>query len=387
MRFWRAVLGLLAGVPALGAQQCPNLFHVLLGISQADTDRHLAEVHRQLFHGDPGREAIYYPVGASEAYVADVANRDTRTEGLSYGMMIAVQLDHREEFERIWRFAQDRLLHADGPDQGYFAWHADFSGRQLDPGPAPDGEEWFATALLFASARWQVAAYEESAQQLLHVMIHQHDREGRVATDMFDRKSHLPVFAPGGEGSKFTDASYQLPEFYEIWARRARDPGDRAFYALAAVASRAAWHREANPVTGLMPDYSTFDGVPHARRGHHDQFEYDAWRTLAYPSIDWAWWQVDPWQRAQADRVLHFLDQAGTGADRFKLDGTPLSSTYSAGLWAMAGVAGMAASPEVARPFVRRLWVMSVPDGEYRYYNGVLMMLGLLEAGGRFRVY
>lgn len=386
MRRLGAVLGLLAGVSSLAAQSCPNLFHELLNISQADTDRHIAEVHRQLFHGDPGREAVYYPFGADAAYIADVANHDTRTEGLSYGMMIAVQLNHPDEFARLWRFATERLLHRDGPYQGYFAWHAGFDGRPLDAGPAPDGEEWFTTALLFAAARWHVPAYEESAQRLLHVMIHQHDRGGG-SEDMFNPATHLVIFSPDRRASGFTDPSYQLPEFYQIWADRARDPGDRAFYRQAVAAARAAWRREANPATGLMPDYATLAGGLYRWRGRPDRFGYDAWRTLAYPALDWAWWHADAWERAQSDRVLHFLSGVGMDADRFEVDGRPVERTYSPGLWAMAAVAGQAADPDLARPFVRRLWVMATPQGKYRYYDGMLLLLGLLETGGRFQVY
>jgi oligosaccharide reducing-end xylanase len=53
----------------------------------------------------------------------------------------------------------------------------------------------------------------------------------------------------------------------------------------------------------------------------------------------------------------------------------------------MAATAGLAADPEVARPFVERLWKMEIPSGHYRYYDGVLYMMGLLETGGRFQIY
>jgi oligosaccharide reducing-end xylanase len=53
----------------------------------------------------------------------------------------------------------------------------------------------------------------------------------------------------------------------------------------------------------------------------------------------------------------------------------------------MAAAAGLAADPGVARPFVEKLWDSPVPSGHYRYYNGLLYMMGLLETGGRFRIY
>jgi oligosaccharide reducing-end xylanase len=55
-----------------------------------------------LFHGDPDTQAVYYPAGTNDngalAYICDIHNNDVRSEGMSYGMMIAVQLDKKAEF-------------------------------------------------------------------------------------------------------------------------------------------------------------------------------------------------------------------------------------------------------------------------------------------------
>lgn len=41
-----------------------------------------------------------------------------------------------------------------GPYEGYFAWSVNPNGIKRSDSPAPDGEEYFALALLFASNRW-----------------------------------------------------------------------------------------------------------------------------------------------------------------------------------------------------------------------------------------
>jgi endo-1,4-beta-D-glucanase Y len=56
------------------------------------------------------------------AYVPDFENHDARTEGLSYGMMIAFQLNRNDVFNRIWRWSKKYLQHPYGPREGYFAW-------------------------------------------------------------------------------------------------------------------------------------------------------------------------------------------------------------------------------------------------------------------------
>jgi len=56
------------------------------GYKQADIDAKLAKAYSDVFEG-PWK--VYFEVGDSMAYVSDVKNHDVRTEGLSYGMMIA----------------------------------------------------------------------------------------------------------------------------------------------------------------------------------------------------------------------------------------------------------------------------------------------------------
>jgi len=394
------LLGLGVVAPAVAAEsgrggaatgQYRNLFHELLGKSEAEVTAKIDATWRQYSQGDEQTQRLFYPVADDLAYVPDIANHDVRTEGMSYGMMICVQLDRRQEFDRIWKWARTRLYNQSGPMRGFFAWHADFAGHALDPGPASDGEEWFVTALFFAAHRWGrgdgIFDYEAEAQALLRTMLHKSEEADRGDyTDMFDRESAQVVFVPHGEGAGFTDPSYQLPAFYELWARWAAAPADRAFCSRAANVSRAFFKKAAHPVTGLMPDYANFDGTPRVRRGHED-FRYDAWRALSNPALDHAWFGSDPWVVGQSNRVLKFLAAQGPACpNQFRLDGTPLTTGTSSGLFAMAATAGLAADADVARPFVDRLWNLPIPEGQYRYYDGLLYLIALLEVGGRFQV-
>ncbi len=380
---------------AFATGQYRNLFHEYLGRSDAEVRARLDAAWHQLFAGDPDSERLFYPIGDGMAYVPDINNHDVRTEGMSYGMMICVQTNHQSEFNQLWKFAKHYMYYDSGPFRGYFAWHTAFDGRRLSPGPASDGEQWFAMALFFASHRWGDGAgifnYGAEAQALLHTMLHKSDEPDRgPIVSMFNREAKQIDFVPEGPGSKFTDPSYQLPQFYELWARWAANPADRAFFAAAAKTSRDLFELAANPRTGLMPDYANFDGTPHiAPWPGHEDFRYDAWRTLCYPALDYEWWAADPREVAQSNRVLRFLASQGPRIpDRFKLDGTPVSTDVNTpGLIAMAAAAALAADRDVGQPFVQRLWDMPVPTGRMRYYDGLLTMLGLLEVSGNFRIY
>ena len=345
----------------------------------------------QLFYGSDDFERVYYPVGEDMAYIEDIGNGDVRSEGMSYGMMIAVQLDKKEEFDRLWKWAKTYMYQSDGPYQGYFAWHCTPDGEKLDANPASDGEEWFATALLFASDRWGdgegIFDYQAQAQEILDVMLHKEDTKSDLATNMFNTEQKQVVFVPRiGRDSSFTDPSYHLPAYYELWARAAER--DQDFWLQAAQTSREFFKKAAHPQTGLMPDYANFDGTPYGTDEHKD-FRFDAWRTLSNVAVDYAWFAADPWQVEQSNRVLEFLASQGMDSypNQFRLDGKPLSSDHSTGLVSMAAVAALAADPEIGKPFVQELWDTQIPSGKWRYYDGMLYMLAMLHVSGNFKIY
>ena len=376
---------------AFESNEYRNLFAEYLGKSDAEVNAKINGAWDQLFYGKDDSERVYYPVGDDMAYIEDIGNGDVRTEGMSYGMMIAVQLDKKEEFDRLWKWAKTYMYQSDGPYQGYFAWHCTPEGKQLDTNPASDGEEWLATALLFASARWGngegIFDYQGQAQEILDTMLHKEETKSDLATNMFDLEEKQVVFVPRlGPVSHFTDPSYHLPAYYELWAHWAERDND--FWSGAANVSREFFKKAAHLQTGLMPDYANFDGTPYGLDDHKD-FRFDAWRTLSNVAVDYAWFAADPWQVQQLDRVLDFLASQGIDSypNQFTLDGTALSSDHSTGLVAMAAVAALAADPEKGRPFVQALWDAQIPSGKWRYYDGMLYMLGMLHVSGNFKIY
>jgi endo-1,4-beta-D-glucanase Y len=377
-------------IGAFESRQYRNLFTELLGKSDAEIQQKIDRAWQQLFYGDNDTQRVYYPVGRDMAYVKDIGNNDIRSEGMSYGMMLAVQLDKQDEFDKLWKWASTYMLQKDGPYQGYFAWHNREDGTQLDANPASDGEEWFATALLLAANRWGngegIFNYQAEAQKILDVMLHKSEEDNGLATSMFDPTTKQVVFVPSGRNATFTDPSYHLPAFYELWAMWADK--DNQFWKDAAQTSRAFWKTTAHPQTGLMPDYAEFDGKPNADSDHKD-FRYDAFRNAANVALDWAWFAGDPWEVEQSNRLLDFFRSQGLDSygNQYVIDGKPLSGDRSPGLIAMNAVAGLAADPDKSKDFVQALWDLEIPSGQYRYYDGLLYFLALLQASGNYRIY
>ena len=99
------------------------------GIGKEAVDNRLQEIIRFYFHGAED-ERVYYPVGQDMAYIMDTGNLDVRTEGMSYGMMLCVQLDKKKEFDCLWKWAKTYMYMAEGENEGYFAWSCAVDGTK-----------------------------------------------------------------------------------------------------------------------------------------------------------------------------------------------------------------------------------------------------------------
>ena len=229
-----------------------------IGKTQEEINKRVEDTFNEIFYGKD--KFFSYTEDGTMAYLEDTGNYDTRTEGISYGMMMCVQLDKKKEFDCLWNWAKTNMFMTEGENAGYFAWSVATDGSKNADGPAPDGEEFFAMALFFASHRWGdgsgIYEYSKEARELLHTCIHMEDKG--FGHNMWNRENHLIKFVPGLE---FTDPSYHLPHFYELFALWANEE-DRDFWKEAAASSRRYLQKACNKDTGLSAESSEYDGSP-----------------------------------------------------------------------------------------------------------------------------
>ena len=384
------------------------------GHSQKQIQAKVDSAFQQLFHGDPDSQAVYYSAGGNSngplAYITDIKHHDVRTEGLSYGMMIAVQMNKKTEFDALWNWSKTYLYHDSPahPSLGFFSWQAKTNGETMSEFVAPDGESYYVMALYFAANRWGngsgIYNYKAQADELLTNMRHRAVIVGPVsmlrrgtnvsqtvsAGPLFDADHQMVLFSPSMDRERFTDPSYHLPAFYELWARWG-PAMDRDFWVQAATNSRDFFERSANPVTGLAPDYAHFDGMPMTNGWNKGaaNFRFDAFRTAGNWSVDWSWWAKDPTEPKLSDKLQAFFESQGmeTYGCQFTLDGKQLDDRHAQGLVAVNAVASLAATNTRSKQFVEALWNTPTPDGLERYYEGLLYMMALLHCSGEFKIW
>ena len=202
------------------------------------------------------------------------------------------------------------------------------------------------------------------------------------------------VFVPYASAAQFTDPSYHLPAFYEIWAREAAEAAtgvstpSRTVWETFVSSARSFFRLSTSRASSLAPDYSTFSGAP---TGSQRSFAFDAWRVAQNVAMDYAWFKADDFAVGYCNRLLAFFDKENATqpyGNKFDVDsGRQLGHDHSPGLVAMNAVCSLASNSTVAWDFVAELWSTPTPSGKYRYYDGMLYMLAWLQLSGQFRYY
>lgn len=386
---------------AFETKQYRNLFS-LIGKGDQEVKDRLNEIFDTFFYGSE-EERIYHPAGEDMGYLEDTGNHDARTEGMSYGMMICVQMNKKEEFDRIWKWACTYMWMEEGESEGYFAWSCGLDGKKNAYGAAPDGEEFFAMALFFASHRWGdgegIYCYSKQARKILRACIHKGEN-GRPGYPMWNHENKQILFVPG---SDFTDPSYHLPHFYELFALWA-DEEDRSFFKEAARVSREYLVKACHPRTGMSAEYAEFDGQPMSRplpwtKDRHDWFFSDAYRTVANIGLDYEWFGVDVGQYEAPEKLLRFLDARWDEHpfEIYEVDGTSLHEpalhpiglqvTTTQGILAVLGRTKDEESMRIAKKWLKAFFELPLREGDRRYYDNCLYFFAFLALSGNYRIW
>jgi len=392
-----------------------NLFATLLGRSQTDIDNKVTTAVNRFFGigtGEPTTPTratgyrCYYelPQDATMGFIWAADSDDVRSEGMSYGMMIAVQMNLQAQFDRLWKFSKTYMqIPGDSSMSAwryYFRWQGTVSRGSATSwtvnfpgmtGPAPDGDEYFAAALYLAHRRWGSTGtvnYKLEADNISAAMIHNTSTsDGRGP--IINASQNMVVFYPQGASGMFTDPSYHLPAFYELFAA-AGPPADAAKWRSVAATSRGFLVTSAHATTGLHPDYATFAGAPTtaAPSDGHNDFGYDAWRVVMNMAVDHAWGSADSRMKTQIEKYHTFftgyLANGNVMQALFTVSGGNASGGGSTALTATLAAGSLASAHTNRTRFVDNLWLIAQQSGDYRYYQECVYLLGLLNVAGKF---
>lgn len=212
------------------------------------------------------------------------------SEGIGYGMLLAVFHDDQETFDIIYDAAR-RIMRDD--KTGLYHWRVDNQGNIVGFGSATDADFDIAMALIFASNNVEQGNWEDSILM---------DYSGSAKELLDDLWTHTIVngqyIKPGdkfsGGGQEIVNLSYFSPAWFRLYDefigrnqwKQLIDTGYEMLYATD------------GSNLGLAPDWSTADGQPaydycdrhgQAREICSYEMRYDAIRVLWRIGLDCLW--------------------------------------------------------------------------------------------------
>jgi endo-1,4-beta-D-glucanase Y len=283
---------------------------------------------------------------------------DTVSEGIGYGMLIAVYMNDRPTFDGIWSFAK---LHRDG--SGLMNWHLNPDGSIASGGmgSATDADEDMAYALVMASAQWQSGTYLDEGKTLINAIM-----SNCVAGD--------GMLKPGDSwgATDRTYPDYFAPSYFRVFKALTGNANwdiviKRNYEILASVSG----------AHGLVPDYTTSKG------DLSQTYKYDACRTPWRIGLDYCQYGT-PEALTYLQKIGAFFDSAGVSAigDGYALDGTKTSSFQNMAFIGPAGVAGMAGWPKLLNDAFT--YGATSNGGSQNYYAQSLRVISMLVMSGNF---
>jgi endo-1,4-beta-D-glucanase Y len=315
-----------------------------------------------------------------------VAN-STVSEGIAYGMIIAVAFDEQPMFDAFFAYAQ-RWFN----QNGLMSWYiAPDGSRALGSGAATDADEDMAWALIMAHRQWGGRGalddtYLGHARRLID----------RIWELEVDHGTWRDMLLPGDEwrGRNVFNPSYFAPNQYRLFGEVSgnvegwRRVVDRGY----AVVENSLGERLGNRDNGLVPAWCTAEGEPvEAFPGALTNYQYDSARLPFRIGQDWAY-HGEERARAYLRRVSAFFDAIGADriVDGYTLAGEPApdprAQSPNPGSAVFVGCAAVGAMHDARHQRFVDAAYDRVKTGELlarsRYYNQCWTVLSLLMLTG-----
>lgn len=249
----------------------------------------------------------------------------TVSEGIAYGMLIAVYMNEQTLFDELWKYSQLYLT-----DKGLMHWYVSADGATvLGSGAASDADEDIAWALVMADRQWGGSGtldkpYLELATEQInriweHEVLKSEDTAGRL----------LKVGDSWGHNWETVNISYFAPSYYRTFAAVTgnaewNDVAQTSYDAM----NNSLKPEHGNETNGLVPAWSTSAGDPNGGVWGGDpaptHYQYDSCRTPFRVGLDYCF-HGQTLAKEYTAKTSSFFSNIGVPAivDGYELDGTP----------------------------------------------------------------
>jgi endo-1,4-beta-D-glucanase Y len=323
----------------------------------------------------------------------------TVSEGIAYGMLIAVYMNDQALFDDLWKYELLHTWNDNGNQTILMNWYISASGNlgsnPSGNGAATDADEDMAWALVMADKQWGgqgslQKSYLDYAKQLLDDIWNH---------EILDSK--LPKNGSSWGDWNNLNVSYFAPSYYRVFAK-VTGKGEWESNVVKTIYDTLEANltsSNGNQTNGLVPAFSNSTGGD-AQVGpgqsplkHH--YQYDSCRTPFRIGLDACQFN-ETRAKAYVAKTSQFF--AGIGAanikDGYELNGTPkpeFPDKFMGKSAAFIGPAGVGAMHSAQyQSFVDDVWNLIKPNNLWcggQYYDESWTMLSMLMMSGNFLDY
>jgi endo-1,4-beta-D-glucanase Y len=242
----------------------------------------------------------------------------TVSEGIAYGMMLAVVMGDQPLFDALWQYTQLWL-----DERGLMHWYINAAGTMpLGKGGATDSDEDMAWALVMADKQWGGGGalgepyIEIAKKQIERIWDHEVDHD------------HNDLLLPGDQwGAVLFNPSYFAPSEYRVFGEVTGKTAEwaRVIDTGYAVIAKSLNAQSKNVDNGLVPAWCDENGVPtEPFAGGPLNYQYDSARMPFRLGFDYCVFN-EPRAKAYLDKTNAFFAAIGAGniTDGYDLGGTP----------------------------------------------------------------
>jgi endo-1,4-beta-D-glucanase Y len=322
---------------------------------------------------------------------------DAVSEGVSYGMFLALYSNDQTYFNKIWDAGEKTMWVGESWNGGhYYDWRVNTNGTErIGTGPASDAEQDIALLLIFADKLVQQgiwksytsskgATYSVRAKEILNT----------IRTTMIDGGRYLMPGQWGGppDSKDVKNPGYFAPAFYRIFAEY--DSTNKSAWMALVDGSYELIAKSPGYAKGLIPDWCKIDGSTTGGAGYNAYFDGDAlyrdairvyWRL----ATDYLWYK-EPRAKTFLDKAMVFIEGLGgaEAANFFDMTGKRLPdedteilgdgknvkiertrrehSHLTVGMWAAAAMG--AGGPAIAESYSEELLKFYQPGTDFWGY-------------------
>jgi endo-1,4-beta-D-glucanase Y len=317
----------------------------------------------------------------------------TVSEGIGYGMLLAVYMNDQVLFDSLWKYEQKFT-----DPVGLMNWYikADGSGTGMNGnGAASDADEDMAFALVMADKQW--GGKGTLSKNYIDIAKDQ-------ITAVWNHEIFQSTWLMPGDGwrtgNSALNPSYFAPAYYKIFAQidTAHTDGWNAVLKSSYDVINASLNASnKNQSNGLVPAWCDSNGAPNSGAFGVGQtsptnYQYDSCRTPFRIALDWCW-NGDTRAHDYLAKTSAFFSGIGAAGivDGYNLDGTPngqYADHRSAAFIGTAAVGAMSAA--TYQSFVDQSYA-AVATGQLlaggTYYEDSWSVLSLLMMTGNFLNY